>query len=57
MIYVPEVLNVHVNENEKKTTFFRKTFFCKQWKNNFWEKKCDFLKYFLKFEFILFNCG
>ena len=25
--YVPEVLNVHVNESKRKTTFFRKIFF------------------------------
>ena len=27
MVNVPEVLNVHVNESKKKSTFFRKIFF------------------------------
>ena len=52
---VPEVLNVHVNESKKKSTSFRKIFFSKQWKINFWERKCDFLKYFKKFQCILLN--
>ena len=42
---------------KKKSTFFRKIFFSKQWKMNFWERKCDFLKYFFKFQCILLNCG
>ena len=46
---VPEVLNVHVNETNKKINFFRRIFFFKQWKIKFWERKSDFLKYFLKF--------
>ena len=27
---VPELLNVHVNESKKKSTFFRKFFFSKE---------------------------
>ena len=38
---IPEVLNVHVNENFKKSTFFR-IFFFKLWKINFWEKNVIF---------------
>ena len=48
-IDVPEVLNDRVNENNKKIYFFSEEFFFKQWKFNFWERKCDFLKYFFKF--------
>ena len=44
---VPEVLNVHVNETNKKIYFFRRIFF-KQWKINFWEKNVIF-KYFYIF--------
>ena len=54
---MPEVLNVHVNGSRKKSTFFRKIFLFKHWKINFWERKFDFFKYFLKFQFILFNCS
>ena len=39
---VPEVLNVHVNKNNKKIDFFLEGFFFQQWKINFWERKCDF---------------
>ena len=35
MFDVPEVPNVHVNENEKKSTFFRKTFFASSKKLSF----------------------
>ena len=34
-INVPEVLNVHVNENKKKSTFFRKIFFSSREKLTF----------------------
>ena len=53
---IPEVLNVHVNESKKKSTLLE-FFLFKQWKINFCERKCEFFKYFLKFQFILFNCG
>ena len=33
--HVPEVLNVHVDESKKKSTFFLKDFFFKQGKINF----------------------
>ena len=54
-VYAPEVLNVHVNESQKNLTFFTKISFPSS--GNFWERKCDFSKYFFKFQFILFNCG
>ena len=47
-IYVPEVLNVHGNEGKEKSTYVER-FFSKQWKINFWERKCDFLSTFLNF--------
>ena len=37
---------------KKKSSFLRNIFFFKQWVINFWERKCGFLKYFLKFQFI-----
>ena len=46
--YVPEVLNVHMNENFKKFYFFERIYCLKQWKINFWDRKWDFLKYFFK---------
>ena len=55
--HVSEVLNVHANESKNKPTLFRKIFFSKQGKINFWERRCDFVKYFFKFQFILFHCG
>ena len=33
VFYVPEVLNVHVNESKKKSTFFTKIFFFQAVKN------------------------
>ena len=54
--YVPELLNVHVDEF-KKSTFFRRLFF-KQWKINFREKKyVIFLNIFFYCQFILFYCS
>ena len=53
VFYVPEVLNVHVNESKKKSTFFRKIFF-KQWKINFWIRQCDYFS-FLNFKFCLYE--
>ena len=45
-LYVPEVLNVHVNESKKNVLFLE--FFIKQWKINVWERKCDCIYYFFK---------
>ena len=42
-LHVPEVLNVHVNEIKKKIYYSSTIFIFKQWKINFWERKCDFL--------------
>ena len=41
----------------KKNLLFLEIFFFTQGKINFWERKCDFLKYFFQFELIWFNCG
>ena len=41
----------------KKNLLFLINFYFKQWKINFWGRKCDFFKYFFKFQFILFNCS
>ena len=44
-------------ERKWKKIYFLEGFFFKQWKINFWERKCDFFQYFFKFRFILFNCS
>ena len=56
LFHVPEVLNVHVNESKKKSTFFRKIFF-QAVKNQLLRKKIDFFQYLFKLQFILFNCS
>ena len=45
---VPEVLNVHVNENNKKIYFFSKDFFFSSSEKLTFEKENDFLKYFFE---------
>ena len=46
--YVPEVLNVHVNESKKKSTLFRKIFFPNSEKLTF-EKENVILQYIFYF--------
>ena len=43
---VPEVLNVHVNERKKKSTFFRKIFFSSSQKLTFEKDNIIFLNIF-----------
>ena len=47
-IYVPEVLNVHMNENKKKSTFFRRIFFLSE-KLTFEEENVIFFNTYLNF--------
>ena len=47
--HVPKVLNVHVNECKKNLLFLERFFFSKQWKINFWERKCDLKNIFSNF--------
>ena len=47
--YVPEVLNVHVNESRKKSTFFRKIFFPNSEKLTFEKENMIFQNIFSNF--------
>ena len=54
---MPEVLNVHVDETNKKIYFFRRIFFSSSEKLSFEKENVIFFKYILKFQFVLFNCS
>ena len=54
--YVPEFLNVHVNESNKKI-YGLKDFFSNSEKLTFEKENVIFLNIFFQFWFILFNCS
>ena len=53
---MPEVLNVHVNENKKKSTFFKRFFFTSNEKLTFERANEIFLNTF-KILIYLINCS
>ena len=52
---VPEVLNVHVNENKKKSTFSSRIFFSSSKKLTFEKENVILFNTFLNFNLLYFN--